>query len=128
MIIKINEDVESYKESVVMGLTGRQFIFSGMAILVGAGIVLCLFSKIGIMASCYIATPVIIPIALMGYYQMNGMNFFQFFSRFVKSFKAKPLGYHSTENKGEYDKLRAPLTTVDNTKKCRKKNKGKKTK
>lgn len=105
MIIKINEDVEGYKETVAMGLTGRQIIFSGAALLVGAGIALCLFRKIGIMASCYIATPIIIPIALMGFYELNGMNFFQFFTRFLRSFKMKPLCYHSTESVRAYQKM-----------------------
>ena len=105
MIIKINEDVEAYKETVAMGLTGRQIIFSGAALLVGAGIALCLFQKIGIMASCYIATPIIIPIALMGFYELNGMNFFQFFTRFLRSFKMKLLRYHSTESVKAFQKM-----------------------
>jgi len=105
LIIKINENVEEYKETVAMGLTGRQVVFSGVALLTGAGVILCLFQKIGIMASCYVATPVIIPIALMGFYQMNGMNFFQFFSRFLKSFKMKPLLYRSTESIKAYQKM-----------------------
>lgn len=103
MIIKMNEDVESYQETVALGLTGKQLIFSAVAVLTGAGIVLCLFQKIGIMASCYLATPFVIPIALMGFYEYNGMNFFRFFLKFLRSFRAaKPLLYSSTERKRDY--------------------------
>ena len=116
MVIKINEDVENYKETVVMGLTKEQFLFSAAALLVGAGLILALFTKIGIMASCYIATPVIIPIALMGYYRMNGMNFFVFFSRFIKSLKARTLKYSSTENEKEIESAMQTLKSAENIK------------
>ena len=124
MIIKINENVEEYKETVAMGLTGRQVVFSGVALLTGAGVILCLFQKIGIMASCYVATLVIIPIALMGFYQMNGMNFFQFFSRFLKSFKMKPLLYRSTESIKAYQKMVEIPKEVSRKEKKGKKQKG----
>lgn len=124
MIIKINENVEEYKETVAMGLTGRQAVFSGVALLAGAGVILCLFQKIGIMASCYVATLVIIPIALMGFYQMNGMNFFQFFSRFLKSFKMKPLLYRSTESIKAYQKMVEIPKEVSRKEKKGKKQKG----
>ena len=116
MVIKINEDIENYKETVVMGLTKEQFLFSGAALLVGAGLILVLFKTVGIMASCYIATPVIIPIALMGYYQMNGMNFFQFFSRFIKSLVAKTLKYSSTENEKEIMEITKTLEIAADSK------------
>jgi len=124
LIIKINENVEEYKETVAMGLTGRQAVFSGVALLAGAGVILCLFQKIGIMASCYVATLVIIPIALMGFYQMNGMNFFQFFSRFLKSFKMKPLLYRSTESIKAYQKMVEIPKEVSRKEKKGKKQKG----
>lgn len=123
MVIKINEDVENYKETVVMGLTKEQFLFSAAALLVGAGLILALFKTIGIMASCYVATPVIIPIALMGYYRMNGMNFFQFFSRFIRSLMTKTLKYSSTENEKEIADVMQSLKNVESIKPKRKEEK-----
>lgn len=108
MVIEMNEDIEKYEETVVMGLTARQAIFSFLSLMVGAGIILFLYFcvGIGIMVSCYIAIPFVMPIALMGFYKYNGMNFFQFFSRFIASFRlSKPLLYQSTENMKEYEKL-----------------------
>lgn len=106
MKIEINEDIENYKETVVLGLTAQQAVFSAFSLVAGAGIVLLLYEKVGMMAGCYLATPFVIPIALMGFYQYNGMNFFQFISRFVKSFAlSKPLPYRSMENKKDYEKL-----------------------
>lgn len=109
MRIEINEDIEKYEETVIMGLTAQQAVFSALSLLVGAGIVLFLYEKIGMMASCYLATPFVIPIALMGFYRYNGMNFFQFFVRFIKSFTlTRPLPYCSTESRKAYEKLLVP--------------------
>ena len=35
MVIEINKDIERYKESVMMGLTAKQLIFSLLSVLVG---------------------------------------------------------------------------------------------
>lgn len=109
MKIEINEDIENYKETVLMGLTARQAVFSILSLLVGAGIVLSLYEMIGMTVSCYLATLFVIPIALMGFYQYNGMNFFQFVVRFVRSFTlSKPLPYRSMESRKAYEKLLVP--------------------
>lgn len=108
MIIEMNEDIEKYEETVMMGLTAQQTIFSGLAVGAGAGIVCLLYFKAGMsmMLSCYAAIPVVMPIALMGFYQYNGMNFFQFFFRFIKSFgMSRPLLYRSTESMKAYQTL-----------------------
>ena len=44
MIIEINKDIDKYQESIVLGLTARQLIFSVASIIVGGGIVLLLCS------------------------------------------------------------------------------------
>lgn len=57
MEIELSEDLQHYKESLVLGLTAKQFLFSALALGVGTGIVLLLYEKIGITLSCYVATP-----------------------------------------------------------------------
>ena len=42
MVIEINKDIDRYKESVVMGLTAKQLIFSVASVAAGGGIVLLL--------------------------------------------------------------------------------------
>lgn len=44
MVIEVNKDIDRYQESVAMGLTARQLIFSIASVVVGGGIVLLLES------------------------------------------------------------------------------------
>ena len=65
MVIEINKDIDRYKESVVMGLTAKQLIFSAASIVAGGGIVLLLYRYIGLTPSVYMAIPVaFIPITV----------------------------------------------------------------
>ena len=90
MEIELSEDLQHYKESLVLGLTAKQFLFSALALGVGTGIVLLLYEKIGITLSCYVATPFVVPLALTGFYNYHGLTFWQFagkmiyFSFFIK--------------------------------------------
>lgn len=99
MIIEINKDIERYKESVVMGLTAKQFIYSIISIVAGGGIVLLLYRYIGLTPSVYVAIPVVTPIALGGFYSFNGMSFYEVMERKLRMlFANRPLTYVSTEN------------------------------
>ena len=77
MIIEINKNIDNYKESVVMGLTAKQLIFSVLSIVAGGGIVLLLYRYVGLTTSTYIAIPIVAPIALSGFYSYNGMSFME---------------------------------------------------
>ena len=81
MIIEINKDIDRYKETVIMGLTARQLIFSVLSVLVGGGVVLLLYPLIGLTASVYVAIPAVAPVALGGFYSFNGMNFYEYMGR-----------------------------------------------
>ena len=48
MVIEINKDIDRYQESVAMGLTAKQLIFSIASVIVGGGIVLLLYKYIGL--------------------------------------------------------------------------------
>lgn len=98
MVIEINKDIDRYKESVIMGLTARQLIFSVASVVVGGSIVLLLYPIIGLTPSVYVAIPAVAPIALGGFYSFNGMNFYQFMGRKIRMLFANcPLAYVSTE-------------------------------
>lgn len=77
MVIEINKDIDRYKESVVMGLTAKQLIFSVASVVAGGSIVLLLYRYIGLTPSVYVAIPVVAPIALGGFYSFNGMSFYE---------------------------------------------------
>lgn len=98
MVIEINKDIERYKESVVMGLTAKQLIYSVFSIVAGGGIVLLLNPYLGLTLSVYVAVPVVTPIALGGFYSFNGMGFFEVMGRKIRMlFANHPLTYVSTE-------------------------------
>lgn len=121
MIIEINKDIDRYKESVVMGLTARQLIFSVLSVAVGGGIVLFFYPLIGMTPSVYLAIPAVAPVALGGFYSFNGMNFYEYMGRKMRMlFANRPLAYVSTENEEVIRKIRA-----QETEKNSRKNKGK---
>lgn len=68
MVIEVNKDIDRYKESVVLGLTARQLIYSIVSVVIGGGIVLLVYPYVGLTTSAYIAIPVVAPIALTGFY------------------------------------------------------------
>jgi hypothetical protein len=121
MIIEINKDIDRYKETVIMGLTARQLIFSVLSVAVGGGIVLFFYPLIGMTPSVYLAIPAVAPVALGGFYSFNGMNFYEYMGRKLKMlFANRPLAYISTENEGVIKEIR-----VRETEKNSRKNKGK---
>ena len=104
MIIEINKDIEKYQESVAMGLSAKQLVYSILALLSGCVIVFLLYEKIGLTFSCYVAVPIVAPIALCGFYSYNGMGFREVFTRYMRSiFRNKALVFQS----GGYREMRA---------------------
>ena len=98
MVIEINKDIDRYKESVVMGLTARQFLYSAASVLTGGSIVLLLYKYVGLTGAAYVAVPCVAPIALGGFYSYNGMNFYEYMGRKLHFiFKNRTLTYISTE-------------------------------
>ncbi len=98
MVIEINKDIDRYKESVFMGLTAKQLVFSVVSVVAGSGIVLLLYPYVGLTVSVYVAIPVVAPIALGGFYSYNGMSFYDVTMRKIGMFfMNRPLTYVSTE-------------------------------
>ena len=98
MVIEINKDIDRYQESVAMGLTAKQLIFSIASVIVGGGIVLLLYNYIGLTGSAYVAIPCVAPIALGGFYSFNGMNFYEYMGKKLHfMFGNRTLTYVSTE-------------------------------
>ena len=107
MIIEINKNIDNYKETVALGLTAKQLIFSVLSVAVGGGIVLLTYPYIGLTTSAYIAIPTVAPIALSGFYSYNGMSFMEMMRlKLYFAFRNRPLLYQSTEGEEEIEKLR----------------------
>ena len=80
-----------------MGLTAKQLVYSILALGSGCLIVFLLYKKIGLTFSCYVAVPVVAPIALCGFYSYNGMGFREVFTRYMRSiFRNKTLVFQSS--------------------------------
>lgn len=98
MVIEINKDIDRYQESVAMGLTARQLIFSIASVGIGGGLVYLLYPFIGLTGAAYVAIPVVAPIALGGFYSYNGMSFYEVMGKkFHYMFGNMALTYVSTE-------------------------------
>ena len=114
LIIEINKDIEKYQESVAMGLTAKQLIYSVLALGSGCLIVFLLYEKIGLTFSCYVAVPIVAPIALCGFYSYNGMGFREVFTRYMRSIlKNKALVFKS----GGYREMREEIRAREDAEK-----------
>lgn len=107
MIIEINKDIDKYKESVVLGLTAKQLLYSVLSVAVGGVVVYLLYPYAGLTASAYVAIPVVAPIALTGFYSYHGMSFMQKMKlKLHFAFGSHALAYESTEGEKAIQKIR----------------------
>lgn len=108
MVIEINKDIDKYKESVVMGLTARQLVFSLASVVIGGGIVLFIYPYVGLTLSAYIAIPAVAPVALSGFYSYNGMTFMEMMRlKLHFLFGNRALTFVSTEREDVIEQARA---------------------
>ena len=122
MVIEINKDIDRYQESVAMGLTAKQLLFSAASVVVGEGLVLMLYRYIGLTGAAYVAIPCVAPIALGGFYSYNGMSFYEYMGRKLHfMFHNKALTYVSTEGEPA---IKAYEVETNNTGKKKKRQKG----
>ena len=116
MIIEINKDIDKYQETVVLGLTARQLLFSSASVLVGGGIVLLLYKYVGLTGAAYVAVPCIAPIALQGFYSYNGMTFMEYWKKKIYFMTAnKALNYESSEGDAELEMYKRAVLAAENS-------------
>lgn len=112
MVIEINKDIDKYQETIALGLTAKQLLFSVASIVVGGGLVLLLYKHVGLTLSAYIAIPVVAPIALGGFYSYNGMSFYEVMKKkWYFAFQNRSLLYSSTENEKVIEEYKQSLIT-----------------
>ncbi len=106
MVIEINKDIDRYQESVALGLTAKQLVFSIASVAVGGAIVFLVYPYIGLTGAAYVAIPCVAPIALGGFYSFNGMDFYEYMGKKLKfMFGNRTLTYVSTEGEPAIKKL-----------------------
>lgn len=108
MVIEVNKDIDNYQETVVMGLTAKQLIYSIASVAVGGGLILLLYKYIGLTGAAYVAIPCVAPIALGGFYSFNGMSFYEYMGKKLYFlFANRTLTFVSTEGESAIKQLEA---------------------
>lgn len=121
MVIEINKDIDRYQETVAMGLTAKQLLFSVASVVVGGGMVLLLYKYIGLTGAAYVAIPCVAPIALGGFYSFNGMSFYEYMGKKLHfMFHNKALPYVSTESELAIKAYEQSMMNTDKKKKSKK--------
>lgn len=96
----INQDIENYKDDFWKGLTLRECLYGGIAVLAGSGIIggAYYFWGIPIAAAVYLAIPVVVPIGLNGFWKSkNGMALMDYAIQLLKVKYSEPYVYRSGE-------------------------------
>lgn len=93
----INPDVSAFKDDFFKGLSLRECLYGGGALVVGAGGILFLhfYMGININAAVTFCMPVIGMIGLCGFYQKNGMTLIQIIRNAVRLVRQKPFTYET---------------------------------
>jgi len=98
MEVKINREIRDYTESIFLGLSMRQFIFSLMAVAVAVAIYFALRDKFSIGTLSWVCVLGAAPFAAAGFVKYNGMTCERFAWAWFKSEILTPreLHFHPT--------------------------------
>ena len=94
----INPDVAAFKDDFFKGLSLRECVFGGIALLAGAGGILLLhfYFGVGINTAITLCMPVIGIIGLCGFYQKNGITLVQLERSSIRLIFQKPYVYETS--------------------------------
>ena len=85
MEVKINREIREYTESMFLGLSLRQFIFSFLAVAVSVGAYFLLRPHLGTETVSWVSIIGAAPFAAMGFIKYNGMTAERFAWAWIKS-------------------------------------------
>ena len=85
MEIKINKEIRDYKETIVLGLNIRQFIFSVGGLVCSVGSYFLLKDLIGKEATSWICIASAVPLAAFGFFNKNGLSLEQYLFAVITS-------------------------------------------
>lgn len=84
MEIKINKEIRDYQESIIMGLSARQFFFSAAAVTVAVGVYFTLRKPLGSETVSWLCVLAAFPFAALGFIKYHGMTVEQFAMVYLK--------------------------------------------
>lgn len=85
MEVRINKEVRDYQEAIYFGLSLRQFIFAGLAVLVAVAVYFGLRNVVGTSEVGWMCILAALPFAMCGFFKYNGMPAEQFIAALIRS-------------------------------------------
>ena len=98
MEIKVNREIRDHSESLILGLSLRQLIFSALAILVAIGVYFLLREPFPLETLSWLCILCAAPFAALGFVKFNGLNATQLIVVIVKYLLTPKLLLYKTEN------------------------------
>ncbi len=84
MEIKVNREIRQYTESLFLGLSLRQLIFSALAIIVAVAVYFLLGGIVGVETRSWLCVLCAAPFAALGFVSYNGMTAEKLFITIIK--------------------------------------------
>lgn len=106
MKVRIHKNLDKYKGNVILGLSAREVIHSIIAIVISVVGIWFLRPLVGINLAVWITILFVFPIGMNGFYNNNGMTFFQSLICKIKFIFQPKLHYESTENENIIDQYK----------------------
>ena len=85
MEVKINKEIRNYTESMLFGLSLRQFVFSLLAVIVAVGLFFLLRPILGTETVSWVCILGAAPFAALGFISYHGMSAEQFIWTWLRS-------------------------------------------
>ena len=107
--VKINREIRNYTESMVFGLSMRQFVFSALAILVAVGLYFLLKPHFGTETVSWMCILGAAPFAALGFITYHGMTAEQFLWAWLRSELLEPKELRFESSNLYYEALKDKL-------------------
>ena len=98
MEIKVNREIRDHSESLLLGLSLRQLVFSALAILVAVCVYFLLRGSFSLETLSWLCILCAAPFAALGFVRFNGMNATQLLAVILKYLVTPKLLFYQTEN------------------------------
>lgn len=90
MRVRMNKDIREYSESVFLGLSVRQLLFSALAAGAAVTVYFTLRGRLGTEAVSWICILAAAPFAFLGFFKYHGMSAERFLAAFLRSEVLEP--------------------------------------
>ena len=98
MEIKVNREIRQYTESLFLGLSLRQLIFSALAIIVAVAVYFLLGGIVGVETRSWLCVLCAAPFAALGFVSYNGMTAEKLFMSIIKYLITPKVLKYETDN------------------------------